>query len=134
MNNMNDYYQPYRRGSQSMNPSMNQSVNPSMNPSMNGSMSGSCSCSNSADKLMDMIDRYSFAMDDTRLFLDTHPDCMEALAFFRKMQKLREDAIHEYEDHYGPVTAYRCSDASDSWMWNAGDLPWQIKRCSCKEV
>ena len=36
-------------------------------------------CDMSKEKLMDIITKASFAMDDVKLFLDTHPNCMEAI-------------------------------------------------------
>lgn len=37
--------------------------------------------------LMKIITQTSFALDDTRLFLDTHPNCQEAIMFYNKVQK-----------------------------------------------
>ena len=39
-------------------------------------------CDMSKEKLMDIITKASFAMDDVKLFLDTHPNCMEALEYY----------------------------------------------------
>lgn len=36
---------------------------------------------------MKIITQTSFALDDTRLFLDTHPNCQEAIMFYNKVQK-----------------------------------------------
>ena len=35
--------------------------------------------------LLQKINEISFAMDDTRLFLDTHKDCEEALSFYQQL-------------------------------------------------
>ena len=39
---------------------------------------------NSRQLLMREIQIYSFALKDIQLYLDTHPNCMKALAFFKK--------------------------------------------------
>ena len=44
------------------------------------------------EDLMKIITQASFAMDDTRLFLDTHPNCTEAITFHQKMEKVRQEA------------------------------------------
>ena len=44
-------------------------------------------CDMSKEKLMDIITKASFAMDDVKLFLDTHPNCMEALEYYHKAKK-----------------------------------------------
>ena len=48
-------------------------------------------------QLRQFIDEISFAMDDIVLFLDTHPCCQEALAYYEECKKMREEAIDEYE-------------------------------------
>ena len=86
-------------------------------------------------KLLSIIDKASFAMDDTRLFLDTHPDSKEAAAFFRKMEKIRNEAIKEYEIHCGPMLAYHSSATGDGvWNWNEGPLPWNNECCNGRRV
>lgn len=77
----------------------------------------------SKDELMNVITKVSFAMDDTRLFLDTHPNCSEAMDFFKKMQKIRYDAIREYTENYGPITGYNIG-CEDAWLWNDAHIPW----------
>lgn len=86
-------------------------------------------------KLLAMIDRASFAMDDTRLFLDTHPDSKEAFAYFKKMEKIRNEAIKEYEIHCGPMLSYH-SNATENgvWNWNEGPLPWNNDCCNGRRV
>ena len=41
-------------------------------------------------KLLHKINEASFAMDETRLFLDTHPKCEEALAYYNNMCHIRQ--------------------------------------------
>ena len=40
-------------------------------------------------KLMKIINQASFAMDDVKLFLDTHPSCSEAIEYYKKVKKIR---------------------------------------------
>ena len=87
------------------------------------------------NKLRKIIDQASFAMDDTRLFLDTHPDCSEAMAYYKKMERIRRDAIKEYEMHCGPMLAYQTSEGSmGEWNWNMGPLPWENQCCNGRRV
>lgn len=88
-----------------------------------------------ADALLLQIDRYSFAMDDTRLYLDTHPDCEEANLYFSKLQKLRTEAIKKYEETTGSLLAYQTSAAGcTDWSWNEGPLPWENQCCNGRRV
>ena len=75
-------------------------------------------------KELDMaITKVSFAMDDTRLYLDTHPECMEALEYFKKLQMIRHGLIKEYTERFGTIYSYNIGD-SDNWNWNYGEYPW----------
>lgn len=78
-------------------------------------------------ELMDIITKVSFAMDDTRLFLDTHPDCAEALEYFKKMQLIRHEAVREYTDRFGQIMSYHDGNCG-SWDWNSAPLPWHSSR------
>lgn len=85
--------------------------------------------------LLAAINKASFAMDDTRLFLDTHPDCTEALEYFKKMEHMRDEAIKEYEHHVGPMLAYHSAgDRDGCWFWNQGPLPWENACCNGRRV
>lgn len=52
------------------------------------------------DNLMKVITQASFAMDDVKLFLDTHPNCREALEFYHKAKEMRETAWVEYTQRF----------------------------------
>ena len=54
--------------------------------------------------LMKKIMQYDFTLKELNLYLDTHPNCRRALAMFQKFRKLREDAVREYNEKYGPIT------------------------------
>lgn len=75
-------------------------------------------------ELLDLITKVSFAMDDTRLYLDTHPNCKEALCYFQTLSEKRTHLIKEYTKDFGPICSYDCSN-SGCYEWNCGPLPWQ---------
>ena len=63
----------------------------------------------------------SFALDDLRLFLDTHPDCCEALAMHDQIREKRNAVVKKYEACIGPVNFY---DAGGTEFWNWVEQPW----------
>ena len=88
------------------------------------------SCNNkmrSKEELLDLLTKVSFAMDDTRLFLDTHPNCQEAMSYFHKMKHLRHEILKEYTERFGSMVAYYPADC-DPWDWNDKPHPWLSKR------
>ena len=71
----------------------------------------------SKKELLHAIGEASFVLDDLRLYLDTHPDCPEALALFSEFQNRREALVHQFEKSYGALSSYGPNEA-DTWIWN----------------
>lgn len=80
------------------------------------------------ESLMRVITKASFAMDDVKLFLDTHPCCQEAIDYYKEAKKVREEAWEEYTKRFGPLSAYEV-DTEDCWDWNKGPMPWEGGNC-----
>ncbi len=76
------------------------------------------------EKLFCIITEASFALDDCRLFLDTHPCNKEALEYFDKYQEVRKQAIKEYTECYGPIVAYDVN-VENVWTWINNPWPWE---------
>ncbi|MBR2742556.1 MAG: spore coat protein CotJB [Clostridia bacterium] len=76
------------------------------------------------DKLMRTLQILGFAIVETNLFLDTHPDCKKALAFLNELIKKRDEATAEYAAKYGPVTAAG-SAYGGAFTWAEAPWPWE---------
>ena len=68
---------------------------------------------------------HGFALHDAALFLDNHPDCPKALAYYHKQQKAADQARTEYTAKYGPLTA-DSSINNGRWDWTDGPWPWEV--------
>ena len=80
------------------------------------------------EMLLKKINEVSFAVDDILLFLDTHPDCQEALDFYRQNVAIRKEALSESARLYGPLTIDTADDScSRSWEWIQQPFPWEMK-------
>ncbi len=77
--------------------------------------------------LMRAIEAVSFVMDDVRLFLDTHPQDADALAYYNKARGERDALVAQYTAAYGPLNFYQAG-GSTQWNWVQGPWPWQIER------
>ena len=86
-------------------------------------MSGYCGKDNGND-LLNEITSVSFALDDLRLYLDTHPDNAEALAMFGEYVEKRAALVGEYTEKYGSLDSYY-PNLRDGWDWNAALMPWK---------
>lgn len=72
------------------------------------------------------VQMYDFALDDTGLFLDTHPDNMAALAFYADTRKRYLEAVEDYEMQFGPLVA-EDSDVETRWTWVDTPWPWEVE-------
>lgn len=80
--------------------------------------------------LMNRINEASFAVDDVKLYLDTHPWDDEALVYFQEYSRIRNDALKEYARYYGPLTVDTVVYSEDEkWRWVNEPWPWQEGGC-----
>lgn len=75
------------------------------------------------EQLMRRINESSFAVNEAVLFLDTHPDCEEALRYYREVSEMRTNAVNAYQRQFGPLTSNDA--AGNSWTWINGKWPWE---------
>ena len=81
-------------------------------------------------QLMNRINQASFAVDEIKLYLDTHPCDIEAIAYFREMSRKRNQALNEYATAYGPLTVDTAeASCTDRWNWVNEPWPWQEGGC-----
>ena len=65
-----------------------------------------------------------FVLHETVLYLDGHPTNQKALEFFRKAKTAYDELLAEFQQAFGPQTAY-AADGSSPWGWVQGAWPWQ---------
>ena len=59
-----------------------------------------------------------FVLHETVLYLDGHPTNQKALEFFRKAKTAYDELLAEFQQAFGPQTAY-AADGSSPWEWVA---------------
>ncbi len=74
--------------------------------------------------LLRKMQTVDFALQEANLFLDTHPNCKKALAYYEMYRKLRCELHEEYKHKYGPITRNDVMNA-DTWTWIDGPWPWE---------
>lgn len=80
---------------------------------------------NEAAILRNRISAMQFAAWELHLFLDTHPDNMEALAKQQEYSEKANALIAEYEANYGPLRT--SSSDMDRWSWVNDPWPWEME-------
>lgn len=73
------------------------------------------------DKLLARVSALGFAVQEYRLFCDTHPGNEEAIELFNKYKKKYLLAKEEYEKQFGALTlnGYNSDEwLKDPWPWD----------------
>lgn len=74
--------------------------------------------------LLKEIQAEDFALYETALYLNGHPTCKTALAYYCQHRNAAKELRDEYESLYGPLTIY--GNASGScWHWVDAPWPWE---------
>ena len=76
------------------------------------------------NKLLKRLQICDFVLQEVGLFLDTHPQDQQALAYYQKHLTLRQQTHAQYVAAYGPITAQDYQGAS-RWQWVDAPWPWQ---------
>jgi len=79
---------------------------------------------NGRKSMMLALQQVGFAMDDVRLYLDTHPCCAEAMEYFKQLRDKYAELRTEYQSRFGPLTAQTIT--ADKWNWADAPWPWEV--------
>lgn len=88
------------------------------------------SAKNGKRALLDEINTVSFAADELRLYLDTHPDNGEALDMMKEYLDKRGALIERFGEKYGALDGYGMI-YGDEWRWNDPPMPWSDNEGGC---
>ena len=83
----------------------------------------------SKEELLKEITQASFAVNDLTLYLDTHPNDMEALKMFDQCKQQRKDAMKQFTDKYEPLCIDDVEACASSWDQHNSPLPWERGLC-----
>lgn len=72
-----------------------------------------------------ILQTLAFVIQELALYLDTHPDDKQALAYYRELQKQHHDAQMEYGKKCGPMTHFVPVD-DETYSWLQDPWPWEI--------
>lgn len=75
------------------------------------------------EDLKNKLKAVSFALYETVLYLDGHPDCQAALVHYNSLVDELEELTERYEQKYGPLTIF--SNNCDKWDWVSSPWPWE---------
>lgn len=81
---------------------------------------------NGCRALMQRIRALDFSIQETALYLDTHPGCLMAMEHYHSLIAQREAAMAEHEQKCGPITMFGNKNRS-TWQWINSPWPWEYE-------
>ena len=78
--------------------------------------------------LLKEIDEVSFAVNELTLYLDTHPDCRDAITCFNELAPKREQLMKQFAENFEPLTVdciAKSGGLKDHFVWLDGPAPWE---------
>lgn len=79
---------------------------------------------NEKEKLLRRLSAAQFAMWETHIFLDTHPNDEAALAALKKYTDRYTGFLKEYEEKYGPIVGNAVNGGTE-YSWVRDPWPWE---------
>lgn len=67
-----------------------------------------------------------FVLVELTLYLDTHPNDMQALQQFNQFAQKRQEAAAAFELKFGPLLQFGHSFSQYPWQWIQTPWPWQV--------
>lgn len=81
---------------------------------------------NRNQKQLDSLMALDFAIQETVLFLDAYPECLEALTYYHNLINQRKDLLANYETNGTPLSIYGNRN-SNAWDWVKEPWPWEAE-------
>lgn len=63
------------------------------------------------------ISALGLALYDTKLYLNTHPECREAAEYYETRKKEYDEAVFRYETTFGAITPAFHPECDIKWAW-----------------
>ncbi|MCO7176620.1 spore coat protein CotJB [Sporolactobacillus kofuensis] len=67
-----------------------------------------------------------FVLVELTLYLDTHPNDLDALKQFNSAAKKSAELRQDFEAKYGPLQQFGQSLSAYPWQWKDTPWPWQV--------
>jgi spore coat protein JB len=77
-------------------------------------------------RLLCELQTADFVLVELSLFLDTHPQDMEALRQYNQFAQKRQQLAAQYELQYGPLQQFGHSYSRYPYQWVDSPWPWQV--------
>ncbi|EHS58413.1 spore coat protein CotJB [Paenibacillus sp. Aloe-11] len=76
--------------------------------------------------LLEKLQAVDFVLVELNLYLNTHPDDLQAIEQFNKLTRERTAIANEYQLLYGPLQNFGRAYSKYPWEWSQTPWPWQV--------
>ena len=76
--------------------------------------------------LLRKLQEIDFVLVELSLYLNTHPNDLQALEQLNRCAEKRHDIACEFEAAYGPLMQFGHSYSEYPWQWAESPWPWQV--------
>lgn len=82
---------------------------------------------NERERLLLEVQKYSFAMWDLNLYLNTHPTDRNVMKLYDTYREAYKEANARYENKYGSLIVSETNTSEGYWAWNKSPWPWEVE-------
>lgn len=75
-------------------------------------------------RMLKDIQIIDFVLIDLALFLDTHPECQEAILHYNHYLAIKNKLCKEFSAMFFPLTL-QYAESGKEWRWGQAPLPWE---------
>ncbi|WP_102345741.1 spore coat protein CotJB [Bacillus sp. Marseille-P3661] len=76
--------------------------------------------------LLEELQAVDFVLVELTLYLDTHPQDLQAIEQFNQCAHQRKQIAKQFEMQFGPLLQFGHSYTNCPWTWNDSPWPWQV--------
>ncbi|KAF6577023.1 cotJB protein [Paenibacillus polymyxa] len=76
--------------------------------------------------MLEKLQAVDFVLVELNLYLNTHPDDLQAIEQFNKLTQERTAIANEYQMLYGPLQNFGRAYSKYPWEWSQSPWPWQV--------
>jgi spore coat protein JB len=77
-------------------------------------------------QLLEEIQKTDFVALELNLYLDTHPDDLNAIAQYNSFSMKSKELREHFESQFGPLQNFGNSLSGFPWGWSTTPWPWQV--------
>ncbi|MED4601853.1 spore coat protein CotJB [Paenibacillus validus] len=75
---------------------------------------------------LEELQAVDFVLVELTLYLDTHPQDIQALQQYNQYAQQRMQLAYQFEQEFGPLKSFGQSFSKQPWQWIDCPWPWQV--------